>query len=109
MAMQKDSRLAWGISLLVFGIIFLIRQLNILPENLSDIIFNFKNYPLILGIVFLLAHKNKTPGLVLIVVALIFRLSEIIRLTEHISDFIWPVLLIVAGVIMVAGVLKSKK
>ncbi len=107
--MQKDSRLAWGISLLTFGVLFLIRQLNILPVELADMLFNFKNYPLILGLIFLLAHKNKTPGLVLIVVAIIFRLSDIIRLTEHISDFIWPVLLIVAGGIMVFGVLKSKK
>ncbi len=107
--MQKDSRLAWGLSLLTFGVLFLIRQLNILPESISDLVYNFKNYPLFLGIIFLLAHKNKTPGLVLIVVAIIFRLSDIIRLTEHISDFVWPVLLIVAGGIMVAGVLKGKK
>jgi uncharacterized paraquat-inducible protein A len=107
--MQKDSRLAWGISLFTFGVLFLIRQLNILPIEIADMLFNFKNYPLILGIIFLLAHKNKTPGLVLVVVAIIFRLSDIIRLTEHVSDFIWPVLLIVAGGIMVAGVLKSKK
>jgi len=107
--MQKDSRLAWGISFLTFGVLFLIRQLNILPYELADMLFNFKNYPLILGIIFLLAHKNKTPGLVLIVVALIFRLSDIIRLTEHVSDYIWPVLLIIAGAVMVIGVRKNKK
>lgn len=107
--MQKDSRLAWGLSLLTFGVLFLVRQLNILPEPVSEMIYNYKNYPLILGIIFLLSHKNKTPGLVLIVVAMIFRLSDIIRLTQHISDFIWPTLLIVAGSILVFGVVKAKK
>ncbi len=107
--MQKDSRLAWGLSLLTFGVLFLIRQLNILPESVSELIYNFKNYPLILGIIFLISHKNKTPGLVLVVVALLFRLSDIIRLTEHISDFIWPVLLIIAGGIMITSVVKGKK
>lgn len=107
--MQKDSRLAWGLSLLSFGVLFLIRQLNILPEPLSEIIFNFKNYPLLLGVIFLLAHKNKTPGIVLIAVALIFRLSDIIRLTQHISDFIWPVLLIIAGVVLLTSNFKAKK
>jgi hypothetical protein len=107
--MQKDSRLAWGISLLTFGVLFLIRQLNFLPAEISDLIFNFKNYPLILGIIFLLTHKNKTPGLVLIIVAAFFRLSDIIRLTEHISDFIWPVLLIVAGSIILISNRKAKK
>ena len=47
--MQKDSRLAWGLSLLTFGVLFLIRQLNILPESVSELIYNFKNYPLILS------------------------------------------------------------
>jgi len=41
--------------------------------------------------------------IVLIVVGLLFRLSDIIQLTRHISDYIWPVLLILAGAIMVFG------
>lgn len=108
MALQKDNRLAWGILLLFFGIIFLIRQLNIVPEVVSNIIFDFKNYPLIIGIIFLAAHKNKNIGFVLIVVGLLFRLSDIIRWTQHISDFIWPLLLIVAGAVLIFGN-KSKK
>jgi len=107
--MQKDSRLAWGISLLTFGVLFLIRQLNFLPFEIAELIFSFKNYPLILGIIFLITYKNKTPGLVLIIVAALFRLSDIIRLTEHISDYIWPVLLIVAGTIVLIGNRKGQK
>ncbi len=107
--MQKDSRLAWGLSLLVFGILFLVRQLNIMPPAIADLIFNFKNYPLILGVVFLIAYKNKTAGIVLIAVSVLFRLSEIIRLTQHISDFIWPVLLIVAGVVVIFSTKGGRK
>ncbi len=107
--MQKDSKLAWGLSLLVFGVLFLVRQLNILPETVTDLIFNFKNYPLILGVIFLIAYKNKTAGIVLIAVSVLFRLSEIIRLTQHVSDFIWPVLLIVAGVLVIFSNNNGKK
>lgn len=101
MAAKKDNYLAWGISLLVFGIIFLIRQLQILPPELAGYIFDFKNYPLIMGIIFLLSHPNKNIGTVLIVVGLLFRISDIIQFTRHISDYIWPVLLIVAGAIII--------
>ncbi|OIP84653.1 MAG: hypothetical protein AUK44_01940 [Porphyromonadaceae bacterium CG2_30_38_12] len=107
--MQKDNRLAWGISLLVFGILFLIRQLHIFPNNIADIIFNLKNYPLILGVIFLVTHRNKNIGLVLLVVGVLFRLSEIRRLTQHISDYVWPLLLILAGGVLVFGALKAKK
>jgi hypothetical protein len=104
---QKDNRLAWGISLLVFGLIFLFKQLPIVPQPLSDIIFDFKNYPIILGIIFLLAHKNKNIGIVLLVVGVLFRLSDIIRWTQHVSDFVWPFLLIIAGAVLIFG--KGKK
>lgn len=107
--LQKDSRLAWGITLLVFGILFLINQLDILPGNLSSLIFDFKNYPIIMGVIFLLTHKNKNIGLVLIIVGLLFRISDIIRWTRHISDLIWPVLLIIAGIILVFGKGRLKK
>lgn len=107
--MQKDSRLAWGLSLLVFGVLFLVRQLNIISPAIADLVFNFKNYPLILGIVFLIAYKNKTAGIVLIALSVLFRLSEIIRLTQHVSDFIWPVLLILAGVVVIFSTKGGKK
>jgi hypothetical protein len=103
MSNKKDNRLAWGVTLLVFGCLFLIRQLQILPSELTPYIFDIKNYPLIIGIIFLLFHSNKNIGIVLIVVGLLFRLSDIIQLTRHISDFIWPTLLIIAGIIMVFG------
>jgi len=106
MAAKNDNRLAWGVTLLVFGCFFLIRQLHILPPGIDSVLFDFKNYPLIMGIIFLLFHSNKTIGIVLVVVALLFRLSDIIMWTRHISDFIWPLLLIVAGAIMVFGMKK---
>jgi hypothetical protein len=101
MSAKKDNLLAWGVTLLVFGCLFLIRQLQIIPTEIADYVFDFKNYPLIIGIIFLLCHKNKNIGIVLIVVGLFFRLSDIIQWTRHISDFIWPVLLILAGALMV--------
>jgi hypothetical protein len=103
MKAKKDNRLAWGITLLVFGCLFLLRQLSVFSPEIAGIIFDLKNYPIIMGIIFLLAHSNKNIGIVLIVVGLLFRLSDIIQITRHMSDYIWPVLLIVAGAVMVFG------
>ena len=107
MSSKKDNRLAWGVTLLVFGSLFLIRQLQIIPSDLSHIIFDIKNYPLIIGVIFLLFHSNKNIGIVLIVVGLLFRLSDIIQMTRHISDYIWPVLLILAGAVLLFGVKRK--
>ncbi len=106
MALAKDNKMAWGISLLVFGIIFLIRQMGILPSAIANLAYDIRNYPIILGVIFLIFHKNKTIGIVLLIVSVLFRLSDIIRWTEHLSDLIWPILLIVAGGIVI---FKAKK
>ena len=103
MSGKKDNRLAWGVTLLVFGCLFLIRQLQLVPSEIAPYLFDFKNYPILMGVIFLLFHSNKNIGIVLIVVGLLFRLSDIIQLTRHISDYIWPVLLILAGGIMIFG------
>jgi len=105
---MKDSRLAWGITLLLFGVMFLIRQLGIIPAEISDIVFDWKNFPLIIGVIFLIFHKNKSIGMVLIVVGILLRLQEIIHWTKDISEYVWPVLLIVAGIILVFGVKRGK-
>lgn len=101
MVAKKDNRLAWGVSLLFFGFLFLIKQFNIIPPEISTVVFDYRNYPFILGVIFLLAHSNKNIGLILILVGLLFRLSDIIHLTRHISHYIWPVLLIVAGIFLI--------
>jgi len=101
MATKKDNRLAWGVTLLVFGCLFLVRQLQLIPAEIATYVFDIKNYPLVIGLIFLLCHKNKNIGLVLIVVGLLFRLSDIIMWTRDITDYIWPLLLITAGAILV--------
>jgi len=103
MSGKKDNRMAWGVTLLVFGCLFLIRQLQLVPAEIAPYLFDFKNYPILIGVIFLLFHSNKNIGIVLIVVGLLFRISDIIQLTRHISDYIWPVLLILAGGIMIFG------
>ena len=101
---MKDNRLAWGISLLLFGVMFLLRQLGIFSPEIADVLFDFKNFPLIIGVIFLIWHKNKSIGMILIVVGLLLRLQEIIHWTQNLSEFVWPLLLIAAGII-----LKKKK
>ena len=105
---MKDNRLAWGISLLLFGVMFLLRQLGIFSPEIADVLFDFKNFPLIIGVIFLIWHKNKSIGMILIVVGLLLRLQEIIHWTQNLLEFVWPLLLIAAGIILLFGVKKGK-
>jgi len=107
--MKKDNHLSWAIILIFFGILFLIEHLNLFPDSVNHFLFDFRNYPFYAGIIFLLTNKNITIGIVLLIIGILFRLSDIIRLTQNISEFIWPSLLIVAGIVMLLGIKKRKR
>lgn len=108
MSSKKDNRLAWGVSLLTFGCLFLFRELNILPYSIAKYLFDPKAYLLIIGVIFLIFHSNKSIGWVLIIVGLLLQMTFIISLLSNFSDYIWPALLIIAGIILVFGVKKGK-
>jgi len=106
--MKKDNRLAWGVTLLLFGILFLIKQLVNIPGNVAAVLYDVRNYPIFIGIVFLIFHKNKSAGWILLLVGILLRVNDIIKLTSQWSNYIWPALLIIAGGILVFGVKKGK-
>ena len=104
--MTKDSRFPWGISLLVFGIMFLLRQIGVFSPETDDLIFYLRNILLVLGVIFLITYRNKSVGIVLTAVWALFYLKDIILWSRNLSDFIWPVLLIAAGTLLL---FSSKK
>lgn len=106
--MKDDSRIAWGVSLLVLGFMFLLKQLSVFSPEIEAAIFNFKNLPFIFGLIFLITHKNKSIGIVLLVIGAFLYLKNIIVWTKSLSDFIWPILLIGAGTIMLFSPKKKK-
>ena len=107
--MSKDSRFPWGISLLVFGIFFLIRQLGIFSPEVDDLIFDLRNVLLVVGVIFLITYRNKAIGIVLISIWSLFYLKDLILWSRNLSDFIWPLLLIAAGALLVVSAKGNKK
>lgn len=107
--MSKDSRFPWGISLLVFGIFFLIRQLGIFSPEVDDLIFDLRNVLLVVGVIFLITYRYKAIGIVLISIWALFYLKDLILWSRNLSDFIWPLLLIAAGALLVVSAKGNKK
>ncbi|MHB9055142.1 MAG: LiaF transmembrane domain-containing protein [Paludibacteraceae bacterium] len=104
--MTKDRRFPWGISLLVFGFMYLLRQLGVFSPEVDDLIFDFRNILLVLGVIFLLTYRNKSIGIILTAVWALFYLKDIIIWSRNLSDFIWPILLIAAGVLLLLSSVK---
>jgi predicted membrane protein len=107
--MYNDSRFPWGISLLLFGILFLLRQLGVFSDALNELIFDWRNIPLVLGVIFLLTYKNKSTAIILLILWGLLYLKDIILWSKNLSDFIWPALLILAGSLLVNSSMNKKR
>lgn len=106
--MKKDSRLSWGITLLFFGILYLVKQLGIIPPHVAHVLYDVRNYPIFIGIIFLICYRTKSVGWILLLMGFLLQVNELVKLTSQWSNYIWPALLIVAGSILVFGVKKGK-
>lgn len=99
---NKSDRLAYGLSLLIFGLLFLLSKTGILSQiPYGNEFISIGAFFLIAGIIFLLTSANKTLGIVFTVVGLIIKSDLFLGWIHNYSKLIVPILLIIIGLIMV--------
>lgn len=102
-----SDRLSYGITILIFGALFLLDKLGILPAlpyvgNLISVGVFF----LIAGIVFLCTQPRKILGWVFLGIGILLNADLFFGWMQNYSKLIVPIGLIIAGIAMV---LSSKK
>ncbi len=88
-----------GAFLILIGALFIIDNFNLLSFDLTDIFFSWEIIIIVIGAVILLNDRGNFMGFVLIIVGLIFILSDIYYF--DVSDLFfkyWPILLIILGI-----------
>lgn len=99
--MKDSGKKAWGIGLLLFGLLYLVQKLNIVPDVIMAYILDMRNLPIAIGAVLLFSQRNRSVGIFLIIIGILLYLKDIIIWTRSLSDFLWPILLISAGLILI--------
>lgn len=104
---SSNDRLSYGITLLIFGIIFLLDKLGVLShipyaKNLMSI----GTFFLIGGIVFLITQPKKVLGWIFLGLGILLNADFFFGWISDYSNLIVPLALIIAGVAMV---LTAKK
>jgi predicted membrane protein len=112
MASSRDSsgRILFGLLLIIFGVLFLLHQMGKL--DFGEIISGY--WPLILvfaGIWHIVSNnfRNVGGGLLLIIIGGLFQLAKFEILGESAWHYIWPALIILVGLWMVAGSFSRKR
>ena len=106
---KQSDRMDWGITLLLFGVIYLIHKTRV-ADNLPLVQFltNPGTYFLVAGIVFLIYRKEKTLGIILTAIGLIIHSDLFFGWMKNYSNLIVPIVLIVVGGILILAGRKNR-
>ncbi len=107
---NSSGRILFGLLLILFGVLFLLDQMGKL--DFGDIISGY--WPLILvfaGIWHIVSNnfRNVGGGLLLIVIGGLFQLAKFEILGESVWHYIWPVVIILVGLWMIAGAFGRRR
>ncbi len=97
--MNKGNKIVFGITLFIAGIAFLLKEIG-LPTQVVSWLFDLRMLLILLGVLFIALTNNKVKGLVLLGIGSLAYLNEILQWTRGFSNYIWPLLLIVAGALL---------
>lgn len=102
MAKKSDNKLAYGLTIMVFGLIFLLDRTGILHKiPHGEVLTGVGTLFLIAGIIFLITRAEKALGIILTAIGVIINADFFFGWMTHYSNLIVPIILIVAGLVLV--------
>ncbi len=97
---HKDTYLATAITLMVVGMIFLIDRLIGLSAHGFGWLADRNNLLLFTSVIFLIFKRDKSIGIILLVLWAILNIGLIVSLLGQLSSYLLPIVLLVAGLVL---------
>jgi len=98
---RQDKRIGLGVILVGIGALFLLNNLGIIPWEIRHLIFSWQGILIIIGTAFIFSKREKTPGIILISVGVVFLLPEILHIPGFSMRTFWPLVLIAVGIVFI--------
>jgi len=98
---HSKKRLILGILILLVGGILLTKNLGLIDGSVMHYVFNWRMIIIAIGLVNLIVHNDKTPGLVMLIIGLALYLPEFFDFRFNFWQLFWPSILILAGIMMI--------
>ena len=98
MSREQSKNLSLGIILILFGSLFLAKNLELLPRELFHYVFRWYGWLLMIGAIILIKHPGKPSGYVLLTIGALFLLQDLDIIPYINIRVMWPILLIGAGI-----------
>ena len=89
---------AFGVALVISGVLLILGRLNILPEIFMDYIFSWQSLLIVLGLIGFASNWHTWIfNLVLILIGSFFLLTEIYTVSYEVQQLFWPIILVLGG------------
>lgn len=98
---NPNNRAIFGIFLILFGCLLVLKNLDFIPYELRHVIFSWPTLLFGLGALFYFGKDDKTTGVVLMAVGGVFLMPIIFDWSFNWRGLFWPVMLIVIGVVVI--------
>lgn len=97
---KTNGHLIGGVVVLTIGILFLLKNFNILSPEWSHYIFSWKTLLIGIGILNLTLARNHVAGIILMAIGTFFWLPEWFDLSIRAGQLFWPVVIIIIGLVL---------
>jgi predicted membrane protein len=98
---HPSSRLIIGLLLVLAGFFLLLRNTNIFPAFIEEIIFSWQMLLIVIGLIITIGGSNKTPGIILMAVGGFFLIPSLFHEIFGTYRIFWPAFFIVIGVLII--------
>ena len=97
---SNNGRANLGFLFITVGIVFILNRLDLIPYEISHIIFSWQMLLIAIG-TFNLINKKYTPAIILITLGAIFMVPELIDIDYSLRRLFWPIALVVVGIVLI--------
>jgi len=98
---NPDNRAIFGVFLILFGCLLVLKNLDFIPYELRHVIFSWPSLLVGLGALFFFGKDDKTTGVVLMVAGGLFLMPVLFDWSFNWRGLFWPVMLIIIGVVVI--------
>ncbi|MCK6603260.1 MAG: hypothetical protein HUU43_02935 [Ignavibacteriaceae bacterium] len=96
---SMKARLVLGVILITAGILVFLENNEIVHWNLIGLLFSFKTWLILIGVVILVNSRRKLVGAAFVLIGSLWYVSDIFRF--DFSELFFPVLLLIAGIAII--------
>jgi len=98
---KNQKKVFLGLMLVVIGFFYILRNIGIIPSEISEVLFSWPVFLIMIGVFFYIANRNAIASISAITVGLFFLIPQIFHVSYNFRHVFWPVVLVVVGISMI--------